>query len=117
MARGRQFDIPKYASLVLKPLLPWSKLLWVMASHLISSGSIVSPPGPRKRLYMASRISGRSLTFHMPRLARLGTLMEKGIFILSGVYDQRGRSLFSCSLISSASDRRADDVDNCRTGA
>src|SRR5688572_25368340 len=85
-----------------------------MASHLISSGSIVSPPGPRKRLYMASRTSGLSLHFHIDLCAFLGTLMEKGIFILSGVYDQRGRSPFSSS---SASDRRDDDVENCRIGA
>jgi hypothetical protein len=82
--------IPKYASLSLKPRLPWSKLLCVTASHLTSSSSTLSPPGPSIRTYASSSLLGSSLTLNTPPFAA-GRIL-KGACMRGGVCCHRGRS-------------------------
>ena len=87
--------IPKYASLSLKPRLPWSKLLCVTASHLTSSSSNLSPPGPSIRTYASSNLLGSSLTLYMPPFAA-GRIL-KGACMRGGVCCHRGLSAASVS--------------------
>ena len=74
---------PKNASRSLFPRRPWSKLLWVMASHLTSSVSMVSPLGPSSRRYIWSTFLGSALTVHWKRGSlgrlRIGACMAGGV--------------------------------------
>jgi hypothetical protein len=81
--------LPKNASRSLKPLRPWSKLLCVIASHLVSSERMRSPPMPKSLLYIAASLAGLSFGTNAcgSRERR-----EKGAFEASGVYDHLGRS-------------------------
>lgn len=65
----------------------------MIASHLISSDSTFSPPGPNIFLYIASTLAGSSFTSHF----LVGSLIfgEKGAFIAGGVYDHLGLSFVS----------------------
>ena len=58
---------PRKARRSLKPLRPWSKLLWVTASHFSSSGSSRSPSRPRNLVKAASSFLGSLLTSHRRR--------------------------------------------------
>ncbi len=89
--------LPRNASRSLKPLLPWSKLLCVMTSHLVSSDSICSPPEPKNLMYISSSFLGSLLTSCRPpgiRFMRAGT----GAFSAGGVCDHRGGPCVSTSI-------------------
>jgi hypothetical protein len=88
-------NIPKYASRSLNPLLPCSKLLCVTASHLTSSPSTLSPPGPSILMYASSKRFGSSLTLRTPPCA--SGRIRKGAVMRGGVFCHRGLSAASVS--------------------
>lgn len=83
-------NAPSNANRSLNPLLPWSKLLCVTASHLSSSGSILLPPGPSKRLYTSSSRVGSLFTAQILFLALFAKSSCSGAFMPSGVWLHRG---------------------------
>ena len=78
-------NIPRKARRSLKPLRPWSKLLWVTASHFSSSGSRRSPSRPRNLVRAASSFLGSLLTSQWRRAGFLVMCGEKGAIMRSGV--------------------------------
>ncbi|KAK1253319.1 hypothetical protein MKX07_001396 [Trichoderma sp. CBMAI-0711] len=65
-------------------------LLCVTASHLSSSGSILLPPGPRRRLYTSSSRAGSLLTAQTLLRGLFAKSSCSGAFMPSGVWLHRG---------------------------